>query len=218
MKQPTKKEREQAAAEEAKLAKKGLKPGSKLGAGLAGRNGLNGANANGNGLSDGAKDPGQKVVMGKNGKVVAVEERKPKKAALATTGYAGSARLPPTKAKPGAAKPSAPDKDRGRDKQPNPMGMFGSRRRKDDEYDEDMDDFVVDDEEEEEAYGGYDAPRYRYADEDDDSDMEAGYSDVEDEETQAARMARIEDQREEAILEKRRREKEAKKKALQGRR
>lgn len=213
-KQPTKKEKEQASAEEARLVKKGLKPGSK-----PARNGFHAAQGNGNGIADGGKALGQKGLIGKSGKAAAAaEERKPKKAALATTGYAGSARLPPSKGKPGAAKPSL-DKGRVRDKQPNPMGMFGGpKRRKDDEYDEDMDDFVVDDEEEEEAYG-YEAPRYRYADEDDDSDMEAGYSDVEDEETQAARLARLEDQREEAILERRRREKEARKKALlQGRR
>jgi hypothetical protein len=219
-KQPTKKEKEQASADEARLVKKGLKPGSKLGAALSSRNGFNGAQGNGNGMADGGKALGQKGLAGKSGKAAAAaEERKPKKAALATTGYAGSARLPPSKGKPGTAKPSGLDKGRVRDKQPNPMGMFGGpKRRKDDDYDEDMDDFVVDDEEEEEAYG-YEAPRYRYADEDDDSDMEAGYSDVEDEETQAARLARLEDQREEAILERRRREKEARKKALlQGRR
>ncbi|ROW01392.1 hypothetical protein VPNG_07593 [Cytospora leucostoma] len=208
---PTKKEREQAAADEAKLAKKGLKPGSKPG--------TNGTLGKGNGIADRTKALGQKGPIGKSGKVAPVEEKRPKKAATATTGYAGSARLAPSKGKPGAAKPSAPDKERGRDRQPNPMGMFGGgRRRKDDDYDEDMDDFVVDDEEEEEAYG-YEAPRYRYADDDDESDMEAGYSDVEVEETQAERLARLEDQREEAILERRRREKEAKKKSmLQGKR
>lgn len=208
---PTKKEREQAAADEAKLAKKGLKPGSK-----PGTNGTLG-NGNGIGIADPSKALGQKGPIGKSGKAAPVEEKKMKKAATATTGYAGSARLPPSKGKPGAAKPSAPDKARGRDKQPNPMGMFGGgRRRKDDDYDEDMDDFVVDDEEEE-AYG-YEAPRYRYADDEDESDMEAGYSDVEVEETQAERLARLEDQREEAILERRRREKEAKKAMLQGKR
>lgn len=195
-------------AEDARLVKKGGKPGSKPPTGLPSKNGTH---SNGNGLPDrGVKVVGQRGVAGKAGtKAAAVaEERKPKKAALATTGYAGSARPPPTKAKPGAAK-SGDGRDRARP--PNPLGMFSRPRPKDDEYDEDMDDFIDDDEDEPED-DGY-GRRYQYADEDDDSDMEAGYSDVEDEEAQAARMARLEDQREEAILERRRREKEARRRA-----
>jgi protein SPT2 len=204
-KQPTKKEQE---AEDAKLGKKGVKPGSKPVAGLSSKDG---GHSNGNGLPDrGLRGSVQKGTAGKAGNRVAatIEERKPKKAALATTGYSGSARPPPSKAKPGAAR-SGNGRDHARP--PNPLGMFSRPRRKDDEYDEDMDDFIDDDEDEpeDEGYGR----RYRYADEDDDSDMEAGYSDVEDEEEAAARLARLEDQREEAILEQRRREKEARKRA-----
>ncbi|KKY37033.1 hypothetical protein UCDDA912_g02936 [Diaporthe ampelina] len=209
-KQPNKKEQD---AEDARLPKKGAKPGSKPAAGLPFKNG---SHSNGNGLPDrGVKGLGQKGAVGKAGAKGAplVEDRKPKKAALATTGYAGSARPPPSKGKPGAAK-SGDGRDRGRPR-PNPLGMYSRPRRKDDEYDEDMDDFIDDDEDEPED-DGY-GTRYRYADEDDDSDMEAGYSDVEDEEEAAARLARLEDQREEAILEQRRREKEARRKAAGGR-
>ncbi|KAG6362229.1 hypothetical protein INS49_010459 [Diaporthe citri] len=208
-KQSAKKEQD---PEDARLAKKGGKPGSKPAAGLPSKNGTN---SNGNGLPDrGVKVVGQKGVAGKAGAKGAalLEERKPKKAALATTGYAGSARPPPSKAIPGAAK-SGNGRDRARP--PNPLGMFSRPRQKDDEYDEDMDDFIDDDEDEPED-DGY-GRQYRYADEDDDSDMEAGYSDVEDEEAAAARQARLEDQREEAILEQRRREKEARRRAAAGR-
>lgn len=209
----TKKEREEAAAEELRAAKKGLKPGTKLGGPAL-------PSKTGNGHLDRGRGAIQKP--GKAA-VAAVDEKKPKKAALATTGYTGSARPPPSKAKAGPSRPGASgagrDRDAGRDKRPNPMGMFSKpRRSRDEDYDEDLEDFVVDDEEEEDdgyRYGG----RYRYADEDDDSDMEAGYSDVEDEETQAAKLARLEDEREQAILEQRKREKEARKKGLlQGRR
>lgn len=223
-KQPTKKEREEAAAEELRAVKKGLKPGMKPGVGLPSRNGPNGMQRNGIAHLDRARGAVQKPGMpsGKPGKAPpAVEEKKPKKSALATTGYAGSARPPPSKAKPGLSRPGASGAghDRERDKRPNPMGMFSKpRHRRDEEYDEDMEDFVVDDEEEEDDGYGYGA-RYKYADEDDDSDMEAGYSDVEDEEAEAAKMARLEDAREQAILERRRREKEARKRGLpQGRR
>ncbi|KAK2609816.1 hypothetical protein N8I77_003295 [Diaporthe amygdali] len=211
-KQPTKKEQDAAAAEDARLAKKGGKPGSRPAAGLPSKNG---SHPNGNGVADrGGKGLGPKGVAARAGaKVAAVEERKPKKSALATTGYAGSARPAPSKGKPGAAS-SDGGRDRGRDRNGlNPLGMFSQRRRRDEEYDEELDDFIDDDEEEpEEDPYGY-GRRYRYADEESDSDMEAGYSDVEDEEAAAARQARLEDQREEALLERRRREKEARKRA-----
>lgn len=209
----TKKEREEAAVEELRVAKKGLKPGTKLG-----------GSALPSKIGNGHLDRGRGAIQ-KPGKaaVSSIDDKKPKKAALATTGYTGSARPPPSKAKAGPSRAGAPgvgrDRDVGREKRPNPMGMFSKpRRSRDEDYDEDMEDFVVDDEEEEDDGYGY-GNRYRYADEDDDSDMEAGYSDVEDEETQAAKLARLEDEREQAILEQRKREKEARKKTvLQGRR
>ncbi|KAF3769164.1 hypothetical protein M406DRAFT_107740 [Cryphonectria parasitica EP155] len=221
---PTRKEREEAAAEELRAAKKGVRPGMKPGVvGLPGRNGANGMQRS-NGHLDRSRGAVQKPVTGKVGKAAMVEERKPKKAAV-TTGYLGSARPPPSKAKPGSSRPGVPgaglvrDRDReGSSRRPNPMGMFSKpRRQRDEDYDEDMDDFVVDDEEEEDDGYGY-GSRYRYAEDEDESDMEAGYSDVEDEEAAAARLARLEDAREEALLEKRKREKEARKRAVLQRR
>lgn len=215
----TKKERDEAAAE-LRLQKKGLKPGVKPGTGFLAKTGSNGLQRSGNGHIDRERGAIQKAsTSGRPGRPAPVEEPKRKKAALATTGYTGSARTVAGKAKPSASKPSAPDRgrDQDRDRRPNPMGMFSQpRRRREDDYDEEMDDFVVDDEEEEEdAY----ASRYRYADEDDDSDMEAGFSDVEDEEAAATRLAILDDKKEQELEERHRREKEARKhRLLAGRR
>lgn len=214
----TKKEREEAAAEELRLQKKGLKSGAKPGiTGLVSKNGSNGLHRGANGHIDRERGAIQKAsTSGRPGKSAPVEEPKRKKAALATTGYTGSARPVASKAKPGSSKPGPSSKGRepDRDRRPNPMGMFSKpRRRHEDDYDEDMDDFVVDDEEEEEDYGGY-GSRYRYADEDDDSDMEAGFSDVEDEEAAATRLAILDDKREQQLEDQLRREKEARKRRL----
>lgn len=216
----TKKEREEAAAEELKLMKKGAKPGAKTTSGLTSRNGSSGVHRSGNGHVDRERGAIQKARSGKPDSSVPVP--KTKRSALATTGYTGSARPSSAKARPGPSKPgsSATGRDRDRDRgRPNPMGMFSKPRRRDeDDYDEDMDDFVVDDEEEEEDYGGY-GSRYRYAEEEDESDMEAGFSDVEDEEALATRQAIIDDKREKDIEDELRRAKEARKRALlQGRR
>lgn len=212
----TKKEREEAAAEELRLQKKGLKSGSKSATGLLTKHGSNGLQRSGNGHIDRERGAIQKASSSSRpGKSATVEEPKRKKAASATTGYTGSARPAVNKAKPRSGKPGPSNggRDQGRDRRPNPMGMFSKPRRRDeDDYDEDMDDFVVDDEEEEEEYGY--GSRYRYADEDDDSDMEAGFSDVEDEEAAATRMAILDDKREQQLEEQLRREKEARKRRL----
>lgn len=213
----TKKEREEAAAEELRLQKKGLKFGVKTGTGLVSKNGSNGLQRSGNGHVDRERGAVQKAsTSSRPGKSALGEEPKRKKAAVATTGYTGSARPVAGKAKPGVSKPGPSNRvrDQDRDRRPNPMGMFSKpRRRHEDDYDEEMDDFVVDDEEEEEeGYGN--GSRYRYADEDDDSDMEAGFSDVEDEEAAATRMAILDDKREQQLEEQHRREKEARKRKL----
>lgn len=213
----TKKEREEAAAEELRLQKKGLKSGAKPGStGPVSKNGSNGLYRGTNGHIDRERGAIQKTsTSGRPGKSAPAEEPKRKKAALATTGYTGSARPVTNKAKPGSSKPGPSSRGREPDRngRPNPMGMFSKpRRRHEDDYDEDMDDFVVDDEEEED-YGGY-GSRYKYADEDDDSDMEAGFSDVEDEEATATRMAILDDKREQQLEEQLRKEKEARKRRL----
>ena len=85
-----------------------------------------------------------------------------------------------------------------------------SRPRRTDDYDDELDDFIEYDDEEEEP--GYARAR-EYASEDDESDMEAGISDIDEEETRAEKVAKIEDAREKALEEKLRREKEARKAA-----
>ena len=116
-------------------------------------------------------------------------------------------------------------------KKPPPSYRSGGKHRaaKEDRYldtdeEESLDSFVVDDDEEEEVG----APsrqrrdqgpnRYRYVDEDESdasSDMEAGYDDVEREERRAALQAKKDDEREKALEERLKREKEAKKRAFE---
>ncbi|KAI4598378.1 hypothetical protein KJ359_002788 [Pestalotiopsis sp. 9143b] len=131
-----------------------------------------------------------------------VTEKKIKKAAAASTGYTGTARAAPKKAPDAKSSKSASSR-------PRPGGgllaLPRTRRREQYEEDSDMDDFIDDDEGMED-----DAPRgYRYADEyDSDSDMEAGADDIYAEEQRALRQAREDDAKEEALLEKLRKDKE----------
>lgn len=148
---------------------------------------------------------------GKSKKAAPVEEvKKIKKAALATTGYTGTARPRPgaTPANRNGASSIAvlggpTPRERSRYRGP----LAGPRRRRDEEDDEDLDDFIeYDDEEEEPGYGygrggGYD-------DVDDESDMEAGLTDVEEEERRAERAARLEDKKEAELEARLKREKE----------
>lgn len=136
----------------------------------------------------------------------AAPEKKIKKAAMASTGYTGTAR--PSAKKPSDSKTAKPASAHGR-----PAGglLAMPRTGRGDRYnneDSDMDDFIDDDEDEDEV-----APRgYRYADEyDSESDMEANADDIYAEEQRALRQAREDDAKEEALLEKLKREKEAKK-------
>lgn len=137
------------------------------------------------------------------------EEKKVKKAALATTGYTGTARPRPgaTPAKPGAAARPA---QRADERQRPRYGGPASRPRRNDDYDDELDDFIeYDDDEEEPGYG-----RGReYMSGDDESDMEAGISDIDEEEYRTEKLAKIEDAKEKALEEKLRREKEARKAA-----
>jgi len=134
-----------------------------------------------------------------NGKTAAEPEKKPKKAALATTGYSGTARPKPgggagkTGARPTTGGSSR--FDRGRDHRGN-LGSRYDRYESEDEEDED-------DEIEEENYES-----------DVSSDMEAAAFEVDEEEELAAKIARKEDA--EALAEENRmkREKEEKKRRL----
>lgn len=134
-----------------------------------------------------------------------VPEKKVKKAATASTGYTGTARAGPKK--PTDTRDGTSGAPRSRT-----GGLLAMPRRRDRYEDEDseMDDFIDDDEDEDDR-----RPRgYRYAgdyDSDGSSDMEAGADDIYVEEARASRLARQDDAREEALLEKLKREKEARK-------
>jgi protein SPT2 len=139
--------------------------------------------------------------LGKNGKLAPPEpEKKIKKAALATTGYAGTARPKPG-SKPGQ-KPSHASSSR--DRYGRKLPPLGSRLDRYDSYD-DEDDMLEDDEEED------DQPDYAS---DVSSDMEAAAFEVDEEEELATKIARKEDA--EALAEENRlkREKAEKKKKL----
>ena len=136
------------------------------------------------------------------------QQKKIKKAAQATTGYAGTAR--PRPGNP-AKRDSAP---RGGALLVSSAPRAGKSSRYDD-YDEEMDDFI--DYDDEEDNGG---PRYDY-DSDRSSDMEAGLDELDDEEQQAERIARREDIEEERRERDRKMAKEERKRkaleALRGR-
>ncbi|KAK5633064.1 hypothetical protein RRF57_008778 [Xylaria bambusicola] len=128
-----------------------------------------------------------------------VVEKKVKKSATATTGYAGTARPAPGAAtKKGSS--SRGDQRPGRGGLLEPPRM-GRRSKYEDEYDEDLDDFIDYDDEEDAG------PTYDY-DSEGSSDMEAGMSDIDTEERRAELYAREEDRREQALEEKLKREKE----------
>lgn len=163
---------------------------------------------------DAQRTPGSRVgtTSGSSGtkkSATVVEEKRVKKAALATTGYTGTAR-PRTgataPAKPGStSRPSSVGPSR--DKPRYGSQLSSSRRRYEDEEDDDLDDFIEYDEEDEApAYGA--GRRYKYDSYDDESDMEAGLSDIEDEETKAERYARREDLEQEALEKRLKQEKE----------
>jgi len=131
-----------------------------------------------------------------NGKAPNEPEKKFKKAALATTGYAGTARPKlgdRAASKPGPRGNSSNDRDRYRR---HTLGSRNDRYLSEDEEDEELED------DEEEDY------------ESDESDMEAAAFEVDEEEEAAARIARKEDA--EALAEENRlkREKEEKKRKL----
>lgn len=132
-------------------------------------------------------------------------EKKVKKSATATTGYAGTARP-----RPGAAVGKGPSRG---DQRPRHGGLLEPprmrrRNKYEDEYDEDLDDFIDYDDEEEDT-----GPRYY--DSDGSSDMEAGLSDIDTEERRAEIYAREEDKREQALEEKLKKEKEERKRQWQ---
>ncbi|KAK1597858.1 uncharacterized protein LY79DRAFT_587039 [Colletotrichum navitas] len=162
----------------------------------------NGTSASRNGAVDRAKDP---RAVSKARAAVAEEEnqKKLKKAAIATTGYTGTARP-----KPGAASAKKKPAPGGALLNARPAPRYGGsakRSRYDEEEDEELDDFIEYDEDEEEA-----GPRYTY-DSDGSSDMEAGMDDVWEEEARAERVARLEDIEQERLEKRLKAEKEERK-------
>jgi protein SPT2 len=130
------------------------------------------------------------------------ESKKVKKAALATTGYQGTAR--------GVPKPTKSQEGRtsGSNSRSYP---FGAPRRRRDEEDEEMDDFIeYDDDEDGFAGDGYSRSHM----DEDESDMEAGLSDIDEEERRADAYARQEDAKEIALEAQLKRDKEARKRAF----
>ncbi|CCC06041.1 hypothetical protein SMACR_00257 [Sordaria macrospora] len=203
------KERKGLKAEEAKKGKKDARPGTTGRSGVTAgpaRNGTNGTTAN----RQRSTTPSAPVGAKPKASQKPVEEKKVKKAALATTGYQGTARPRPgaTATKPGASTSAGASRGRG-------MSGYGaslSRPRRREEEDEELDDFIEYDEDEDDGYGygrrgGYDSP------EEDDSDMEAGISDIDAEERRAEMVARKEDMEQEALEKRLKREKEARKQA-----
>ncbi|KAL2165704.1 hypothetical protein VTG60DRAFT_3958 [Thermothelomyces hinnuleus] len=199
----TMKERKELKAAEAKKARM-----------AAGKSAIGRSGTGSTPVRDTAKAPGARngpSSASTNGKKAApVEEKKVKKAALATTGYTGTARPRPgstTAARPGvSSRPSSETHARDR-----PRYGLSTSRRSYEEEDDDLDDFIVDDEEEEGAPGYGIAREYRYESYDDESDMEAGLSDIEDEEKMAETQALREDMEQEALERRLKREKEERK-------
>ncbi|TFB00817.1 hypothetical protein CCMA1212_007364 [Trichoderma ghanense] len=152
------------------------------------RNGTNGSALSKSDRNGAASRTPAKAMTSSRKAPVPEPEKKVKKAALATTGYTGTARP-----KPGnASKKSNAPRGGALLNAPPPRPGANRRSRYEDDYDEDMDDFIDYDDEED------DGPRYGYAS-DASSDMEAGLDDIDDEERMAERIARREDLREEQL-------------------
>ena len=142
-------------------------------------------------------------------------EKKVKKAAMASTGYQGTARPRPSPKKTIKDASSARSElgdvaksGKTTSRKPEPYAAFRSRPygpKRHEPEESDMDDFIVDDEDEEDMYNGH-GPRYEYAS-DESSDMEAGIDDVWEEDARAERIARDEDKKEEMILQRKAMEK-----------
>jgi hypothetical protein len=184
-KQPSKREREEMKAQKGAKLQKNLGPNSKF---------QRGGHPPGQSPLRDARNDGRNGARDTNGKASteSVVEKKVKKSALATTGYAGTARPKPGSAKvhsKSSASASASRHDRGRDER---YGSSSKRYASEEE-----------DEEEDQEY-----------DSDVSSDMEAAAFEVDEEEELAARIARREDA--EALAEENRlkREKEEKRRRL----
>lgn len=125
---------------------------------------------------------------------------------MATTGYTGTARPRPG-AKPSQSGSSLTSQRSGGSRLGSGYGGGLSARKRRDDYDDELDDFIEYDDEEDDPYGG----RPRYDSYDDESDMEAGLTDIDEEERRAEMLARKEDQEQEALELRLKQEKERRK-------
>jgi protein SPT2 len=189
---PSKREREELKATKAHNLQKNLGPDGKFR--TAGQQLLKGGRS-------GSKEGERKISNGKVGtgkkSKEAVEDKKVKKAAVATTGYTGTARPKPNTNGPSRSSNSSSSRyNRGPDRYRNDRYSSSSKRQS----------YLSEDEEEEEDEEDYAS--------DVSSDMEAAAFEVDEEEEEAARIARREDA--EALAEENRhkREKEEKRRRL----
>lgn len=152
------------------------------------------------------------------------EKEKVKKAAVATTGYQGTARPRPSSSsmagsssRAGGSAGASESRAGQRGSAGRPRMPFGGpRRSRYDDDDDEMDDFIEYDEEDSADMGG--GRRRGWTSDDDggvddydESDMEAGMSDIDEEEQLAERVARREDAQQEALERKLKAEKEQRK-------
>ncbi|KAK1449876.1 hypothetical protein CMEL01_07212 [Colletotrichum melonis] len=207
----TKKEREEMKKDFKKDPKGAARPVSKFqgtsrpSSAPPSRNGVSaiGSSASRNGTADRARDP-RAGVRARAAAADEEQQKKLKKAAVATTGYTGTARP-----KPGATSAKKKPAPGGALLNSRPAPRYGGsakRSRYDEEEEEEFDDFIEYDEDEEDDRG----PRYHY-DSDGSSDMEAGMDDVWDEEAAAERAARREDIEQERLEKRLKAEKEERK-------
>ena len=156
---------------------------------------------------NGVVKDGKQAGKQKLGSAGEAADKKAKKAATATTGYTGTARPKPntagksTSARDG--KPQAPSRARGI--LAPPKASRGSRY--DDDDDDDLDGFIEYDEDDDDPGPRGAGNGYGY-DSDGSSDMEAGLTDIDEEERKATFAAIQEDKREQALEEQLKRQKE----------
>ncbi|KAH6604329.1 chromatin spt2 [Trichoderma cornu-damae] len=185
-----KKDKERSDVKAASSSAQGRKPpvGYKGSSKPGQRNGTNGNAASKADRNGAASRPPPKTMASSKKASEPLPEKKLKKAAVATTGYTGTARP-----KPGtASKKSNAPRGGALLNAPPPRSGSSRRSRYEDDYDEEMDDFIDYDDDED------DGQRHGYAS-DASSDMEAGLDDIDDEERLAERIARREDLQEERL-------------------
>ncbi len=220
---PSKRERIMMKAEQARGAKKGTRaPGVRSAStgtvriGVGGTDRLaqdQGRRANGSAMGKRTLESSRQLGA-KGSKDMEESEKKPKKAALATTGYQGTARPRPGATTVKSGQPSVSGPANGSRAAPRRLPFERSRRSQYGDYDDELDDFIEYDEPEEDGYGHGGKRQRGYVTEEEESDMEAALSDIDKEERQADYYARKEDEEQEKLEMARKRAKEGRKQEL----